>query len=369
MRDLTPHQQAIYTLEAPVVDNIGGTLEAIADCNQCSEQLSINLVDGIVGVQKEARVGTVRPDLSLVDGNGAPVRFIEIVDSHAPESNVHEYALSNGIEIVEVHLRAEREFTGNRRNKALDASLAVKARLRDLAAGRVIVDAHNLLCRKPPCKVCGTPLPLRTVEIRTTDCWKCGRNVNVAIGNKDGEILEQDLFTKEELQFAQENDVTLNRRFSGTTGTKYLANVCTGCDQIQGNWYLYMDPHHDRFNLYRTERQGYGPCDECATRYCPSHDLYLDYTGTNQCPVCLYEAERVMCPNEPDRECFYPEKCREVGCYFVNRGRQRLEEQEELGRQQKEVQEAKDGSAEEERERDRQKWADMNDWIRRQSSQ
>ena len=333
MAGLTPHQQAIAIIERLVSDNLGGSLEATADCNQCSEKLSINLVEGIVGVKREARVGKVWPDLSLVDGNGEPVKFIEVVDTHAPQSNVHEYALSNGIEIVEVHLRAEREFSGTRRNKALDASLTVKARLQELAAGRIQIDAHNILCRKPPCKECGTPLALRTVEIRTKDCWKCGRNVNVAMGHKDGETLEQDLFTEEEVEFAEQNGVTLVRRFSATARGKYLANVCTGCDQIQGNWFLYADPYHDRFNLLRTERQVYGPCDKCATRYCMTHGEYLDYTGTTQCPACLEEAERVMCPNERDRECFYPDKCQEAGCYFVNREQQRLREPQELERQ------------------------------------
>ena len=245
----TPHQQAISVVEGLVIDNIGGSIEAIANCNQCSEELSVNLVDGVAGVHKERRVGTVWPDLCLVDGNEEPIRFIEVVNSHAPESNVHEYALSNGIEILEIHLRAEREFTGRRRNKALDASLTVKARLRELAGGRIQIDAHNLLCSKPPCKECGTPLPLRTVAIRTTDCWNCGQNVNVAVGYKDGESLWQDMFTDEEIEFARENGVTLNRRFSATAGEKYLANVCAGCDRIQGNWYLYMDPFHDRFSL------------------------------------------------------------------------------------------------------------------------
>ena len=235
MPGLTPHQQAIAIIERLVSDNLGGSFEATAHCNQCSEELSINLVEGIAGVQREKRVGKVWPDLSLVDSGGEPVRFIEVVDSHAPQSNVHEFALQNGIEIVEVHLRAEREFTGSRRNKALDAALTVKARLRELAVGRIQIDAHNILCHKPPCKKCGTPLSLRTVEIRTKDCWKCGRNVNVAMGDKDGETLEQDLFTEEEVEFAEQNGVTLVRRFSATARGKYLANVCTGCDQIQGN--------------------------------------------------------------------------------------------------------------------------------------
>ena len=132
-------------------------------------------------------MGTVRPDISLLDENGEPVRFIEVVDSHAPEGTVHEQALQEGTEVMEIHLRAEREFTGTRRNKALDASLTVKARLQELAAGRIALDAHNLLCRRPKCKECGAPLPLRIVTVSTTDCWKCGQNVNVATGEKDGE--------------------------------------------------------------------------------------------------------------------------------------------------------------------------------------
>ena len=369
MPGLTPHRQAIAIIENLVLDNVGGSLEATADCNQCSEKLSINLVEGTVAVQREKGVETVRPDLSLVDGNGAPARFIEVVDSHAPQSNVHEYALRNGIEIVEVHLRAEREFAGTRRNKALDASLTAKARLQELAAGRIQIDAHNLLCRKPPCKECGTPLPLRKVEIRTKDCWKCDKNVNVAIGSKDGNALEQGLFTEAEIQFAEDNGVTLDRRFSATAGGKYLANVCTGCDQIQGNWFLHMDPHHDRFNLFRTERQNYGPCDECATRHCMTHGEYLDYRGTNQCPDCLEEAERVMCPNERDRECFVPGKCQEAGCYFVNRKQLGLRDQKELDRQQEDNRMEQERKAEEERERNRRKWADFNDWFHKRKNQ
>ena len=289
----TPHDEAVATIEQLVTKNLRGNLEATASCNQCSEELTINLVEGASIVSREKLVGTVRPDISLLDENGEPVRFIEVVDSHAPEGTVHEQALQEDTEVVEIHLRAAKEFTGRRMNKALDASLTVKARLQELAAGRIVLDAHNLLCRRPKCRECGTPLPLRTVTVSTTDCWKCGQNVNVATGDKDGGSLEQDHFTTEEIEFARENGVTLERRFSSTVGGKYLANVCTGCDQIQGNWFLYMDPFHDRFNLHKAERQVYEPCDRCATRYCMSHGEYMDYRGGSQCPSCLEEAERV----------------------------------------------------------------------------
>ena len=351
----TPHDEAVAIIEQLVTKNLGGHLEATAACNQCSEGLTINLVAGASSVSREKLVGTVRPDISLLGENGEPMRFIEVVDSHAPEGTVHEQALQDGTEVVEIHLRAERAFTGRRRNKALDASLTVKARLQELAAGRIVLDAHNLLCRRPKCRECGAPLPLRTITISTTDCWKCGQNVNVATGDKDGESLEQDYFTTEEIGFARENSVTLERRFSSTVGEKYLANVCTGCDQIQGNWFLYMDPFHDRFNLHKAERQEYGPCDRCSTRDCLTHGEYMDYRGSSQCPSCLQEAERVMCPNYPDRECFYPRRCEEGGCYFVNREKERQDQLEQEEQRQRE--------REEQREQEKRQWARLQERL------
>ena len=356
----TPHDEAVVIIEQLVTNNLGGKLEATAACNQCSEDLTINLVEGVSSVSREKRVGRVRPDISLLDENGEPVRFIEVVDSHAPEETVHEQALQDGTEIVEVHLRAEREFTGKRRNKALDASLTVKARLEELVTGRIVLDAHNLLCRRPKCRKCGAPLPLRTITISTKDCWKCGQNVNVATGDKDGESLEQDDFTKEEIAFARENGVTLERRFSATVGGKYLANICTACDQIQGNWFLYTDPYHDRFNLHKEERKTYGPCDPCATRYCVTHGEYMDYRSSRQCPFCLEESERVMCPNTLDRQCFYPHRCEESGCYFVNRERDRRHQLEQEEMRQRERVEQRQREWEERNEREKSQWARIN---------
>ena len=362
----TPHNEAVTIIEQLVTKNLGGNLEATAACNQCSEVLTINLVAGASAVSREKLVGTVRPDIGMLDEDGEPVRFIEVVDSHAPERTVHEQALQDGTELVEIHLRAEREFTGKRMNKALDESLTVKARIQELSDGRIVLDAHNILCRRPKCRGCGTPLPLRTVTVSTKDCWKCGQNVNVATGYKDGETLEQDYFTTEEIAFTQENGVTLERRFSATVGGKYLANVCTKCDQIQGNWFLYMDPFHDRFNLRKAEREAYGPCDRCATRYCLTHGEYMDYRDTSQCPFCLEEEERVMCPNNVERECFYPHRCEEGGCYFLNRERQQREQLKQAEQQQRMAQEHRDQQLrerQEQHERERRQWAEFQEWF------
>ena len=339
----TPHDAAVSIVARLISANLGGSLEAQAQCNQCPDRLMLNLVEGIASIKRESFVGTVKPDICGYAANGDPVRFYEVVDSHAPETNVHEYALAHGIEVMEIHLRTEREFTGKRRNKALDASLTAKVRLEELASGRIVVDAHNLGCQRPICKDCGHPLALRTITVSVTDCWKCGQNVLVATGTNDAKGLVPDEFTLEELQFAQGQGVKLERRFSATAGGKYLANICTACDQLQGNWFLYVDPLHDRFNLPTKHLETYGPCNPCSTYHCWSHEEYRDYKHTGQCPACLEEAQRVMCPNNPARECYYPNQCEGSGCYFLNREQQaqaELERQEQEQRQAREQREA-----------------------------
>ena len=326
--DNRPHEQAVAILEQHVSHHIGKTFEADASCNECGEPISINLVERANSVKRNRQVGPVRPDLSIFDSEEEPIRFIEIVDSHKPQSNVHEYALAHNIEVVEIHLNTGRGFAGERVNRALDTSLVAKARLEDLKKKNVNIDAHNLLCERPKCEKCASPLPQRIVAIHVKDCWKCGQHVNVAVGSKDRARLEADDFTDEELTFAKANGVILERRFSLTMRSKYVANVCTYCDQIQGKWFL-DNPFlvccgaDGRFRLHKTERKGFGPCDTCAKRLCLHHDEYFDYTGDGQCPECVLEAERVMCPNIPDRDCFYPDRCRETGCYFVNREQRR----------------------------------------------
>ena len=97
-----------------------------------------------------------------------------------------------------------------------------------------------------------------------------------------------------------------------------------------------------------------------------THGDYVDYGKTGQCPSCLEEAERVMCPNNPDRECFYPDRCQATVCYFVNRERERVREQQEWEQQQREQQERQEHNRrrlEQERQQQQQEWADFREWF------
>ena len=54
----TPHEEAVSIIETLATRNLGGNLGAAAECNQCSEKLTINLVSGVSSVSREKLVGT-----------------------------------------------------------------------------------------------------------------------------------------------------------------------------------------------------------------------------------------------------------------------------------------------------------------------
>ena len=95
------------------------------------------------------------------------------------------------------------------------------------------------LAQLPTCPDCSNTLPWRTLTVSTVLCWNCRNELRIATGQQQGHDIIPDYFTQVELEFAKQNGVTLERRYSYVAKGKYLANVCTSCDQIQGNYYLY----------------------------------------------------------------------------------------------------------------------------------
>ena len=61
MTGLTLHQQAVAIIKRLAMDSMGGFLQATANSNQHSEELSINLVEGISGIQRERASGLCGP--------------------------------------------------------------------------------------------------------------------------------------------------------------------------------------------------------------------------------------------------------------------------------------------------------------------
>ena len=325
------HEQAVDALYERLTRSLGRGLRATAVCNECPDEIPLDLLSGVAEIKRNAAIGPVVPDLVLLDARGRPLTFIEVVVSHPPGRNVHRYAIEHGVQILEFDIIPDGGTLprAGRRRKATQEALAIKARLRELKEGQLRVDVHNLTCERPRCSVCGTPLPLRVVTILTKDCWKCGQAVDAAVGRKDSEHLYPAQFSELELAFARGHGVTLEVRNSATMRESYLANVCKACDQIQGNWFLYQDPFHDSYSLYKAERRGYdGPCDKCSERICNVHGVYHEYEADGDCPTCTDVARVTSCLHQVGRECFYPAACAEQGCYFTRREETRRREVE-----------------------------------------
>ncbi|MCY3882190.1 MAG: hypothetical protein OXG61_08730 [Chloroflexi bacterium] len=326
------HEQAVDILYGRLTAALGGKLLATGRCNECPDEISIDLLKDVAEIKRNAVIGPVMPDLVLLDRRGRPLTFVEVVVSHSPGRNVHNYALEHGVQILEFDVVPDGESlprTGRRR-KATEEALAIKARFRELQQGQPRVDVHNLSCERPRCSGCGSPLPLRTVIILTKNCWNCERAMRVAVGSRDSRHLYPAQFNESELAFARAHGVTLEVRYSATVSESYLANVCRACDQMQGNWFLYQDPFHDSYHLFEAEQHGYdGPCDKCSERICNLHGDYFAYEAGGECPACVAEAELTSCREDERRECHYPATCDEQGCYFTRREEAREREAEE----------------------------------------
>ena len=73
-----------------------------------------------------------------------------------------------------------------------------------------------------------------------------------------------------------------------------------------------------------------------------------------------------MCPNNLDRECLYPHRCKEDGCYFLNREQQRREQLEQAEQQQRIDQERREQQQREQQEQSAQQkreWAEFQQWF------
>ena len=362
----TLHEQALDILQERLEGALGGNLVAQVRCKEYPEDHSVELVRHAASIQRNLTLPGCRPDITILNAASEPLILIEVVVSHAPERNVHHYAIEHGLQIIEFHLPPAEEPTyGSRKaRRASDEAVLIKRTLEDFRSGPLLADDHNLLCQRPRCDT-NHPLPHRMVHIQVKDCWNCGKNVRVAVGVKDGKDLYPRDFTPGERKFAQQHSVILQTRFSATAGERYLANVCGECDRIQGDFYLFMDPFHDGYRYGVVEREEYGPCDKCAECICVLHGEYIDHEG-HGCPECRYLAERTMCGRVTDRECFYPDTCQEHGCYFQRREQAQRAEEEALraqaaeGRQSAAVERA---AREQRRQAEVAEWAQLNEWI------
>lgn len=69
---------------------------------------------------------------------------------------------------------------------------------------------------------------------RETECWNCGERIKVYTWP------EHELWPDNCPE--QDRPATLRLIHSSMAGGVYWANVCSACDRIQGDWFLYCEP-------------------------------------------------------------------------------------------------------------------------------
>ena len=245
--------QSLDALQRQIESSLREGLIADVPCNDCPDVHRMDIIAGASAVERSA----ADTDLTIRDSRNHPVCVVRV---RGGGESGHATLARPGVRKIEFHLTAKRRGRANRRRRpSLDEALAVQTRQAELEAGRLYVDQHNLVCPRPRCINCRETMPLRTVSIRLVSCWECGEPVRIALGTINEDILYLDQFTQDERSFAEgRGGVKLRVQSSSAFGDRYLANVCGGCDSVQGDWTLDVDVH--RSGQAVDGRSEYGPC-------------------------------------------------------------------------------------------------------------
>ena len=123
-------------------------------CSDCHYYHQLELMLGITQVESEYTLGSIRPDLALLDSEGQVRAIIEVVVTHSPESPVEEYCITRNIPLVEIRI-----------DKAED--------LEQLKESICIEVTHASSCPTPRCGKCDRPMKKRLLYAPFTSCWKC----------------------------------------------------------------------------------------------------------------------------------------------------------------------------------------------------
>lgn len=97
------------------------------------------------------------------------------------------------------------------------------------------------VCTNPKCKNCGGPTTRKSLYKIVGSCWKCEFPMKIAIVVSNFGHYSVDGFNRDEVHFSLEHGVNIQRRYSSTTKSSYLAHVCNKCNSFIGNHFLFDD--------------------------------------------------------------------------------------------------------------------------------
>lgn len=188
-------------------------------CPVCQSSHSANLVKKAVACAEEVTIGVSRADLALLNAEQKPYIALEIVVSHAPE----DATLANYRE---------------RKIICVTFKVASVAALDHLRHSSVLHFTSVDYCLAEKCKKCGGVLRDREISLVERPCWKCQKPMKLSYGFFGYGPVDPRSFLPEEIRFARNNGVKIERRFSKIVGKRYDANVCPHCDSIWGSFFM-----------------------------------------------------------------------------------------------------------------------------------
>lgn len=203
-------------------------------CEQCYEIHEGNLLKKAVDVISEYDLGICKPDIALLDKDGKVIIVIEVVVTHKPEPKAMTYYNENNIACLQINVLNFEDC------EHIEEKLS---------------NPNNVnICPNPVCDKCGHIMYKVKMVTVSTDCWKCGQKMKIAmlVANNGHEILIPSEFSAEEINIAKSLGANIQKRYSKTVNDSYMANVCEHCNAFIGNFFTHEDfylPHDEEIDL------------------------------------------------------------------------------------------------------------------------
>jgi hypothetical protein len=74
--------------------------------------------------------------------------------------------------------------------------------------------------------------------IKDVDCWKCGKDMKIALLLSDTSFEDPSTFSPKLLELARKHGVKIALRHSKMLDETYNTNICPHCDSIWGKMFL-----------------------------------------------------------------------------------------------------------------------------------
>lgn len=190
------------------------------ECAYCDEDHEANLLKKARRCEIEYPVGSARADVALLDANDNTYAALEIVVTHKPEETTERIYEQNNVRLLRFDLKSEADLV-------------------KLTAPEGVLPDFVDHCTMPRCPACRSFLRQRKLYLLDHSCWRCGKGMTLACGFDGSMMMGPEDFASFEVEEARKRGALLDVRYSKTTRTRYMANVCPHCDVISGSFFLH----------------------------------------------------------------------------------------------------------------------------------